>query len=109
MLKLSNHPLVKASNNYTQHNWMIARKKDNLSFADYNRALEINPKEVEAYIPPGMVSVQLAKYYGDYQPDFQKSLQELKHAIDINLSRAEAYFQRGLIRYQIAQYSSKFD
>ncbi|CCH67910.1 hypothetical protein RINTHH_17550 [Richelia intracellularis HH01] len=43
--------------------------------ADYNRALEINPKEVEAYIRPGMVSFQLAKYYGDYQPDFQKSLQ----------------------------------
>ncbi|CCH67909.1 hypothetical protein RINTHH_17540 [Richelia intracellularis HH01] len=50
MLKLTNHPLVKASNNYTQHNWMIARKKDNLSFADYyhwgNRFYEIRKYEL---------------------------------------------------------------
>jgi tetratricopeptide (TPR) repeat protein len=71
--------------------------------------MRLNSNEVEAYIRRGVVRSQIAKYSGDSQRDYQRSIADFSEAIKLNSSNPEAYFQRGVVRYQIAQYSSNFD
>lgn len=117
MVKLTNHPLVKASNNYTQHNWMIVKKKDNLSFADYYRrgnrfyeirkyelaienfsqAIKKNPTYAEAHINRANAYYNLKNY--------EVAIADYNRAIDLNPNEFKAYISRGNVRYITAEYS----
>jgi tetratricopeptide (TPR) repeat protein len=63
------------------------------AIADFNKAIEINPKYAEAYYNRGSAKGELA--------DFKRAIADYSKVIEINPKDAEAYYYRGFAKYLI--------
>ena len=61
----------------------------------YSRAIELNPKHIQALNNRGIMRGSLG--------DFNGSLQDFNYAISLKANYAEAWYNRGIIRYQTGQ------
>ncbi|MDR3668666.1 MAG: tetratricopeptide repeat protein [Ignavibacteriaceae bacterium] len=64
---------------------------------EYNKALEIEPKYVRAYVSLGLTKDKLSDYRG--------AIQEYNNAIELNPKLAEVYAGRGAVKTQLNDYS----
>ena len=78
----------------------IASKKSKLILAqneaDYNRAIQLNPNDAQAYYNRGLIRYEQKNYPGA-EADFSQ-------AIGINPLDEQAYYNRGLTRYRLKNY-----
>jgi Flp pilus assembly protein TadD len=58
------------------------------AISDYDRAIEINPKDVESYSNRGVAYRKLGNY--------RRAIEDYDRAIEINPKHAEAYYNRGI-------------
>lgn len=63
---------------------------------DYNKAIEINPKEKYVYYNRGSAKIYLEDYYGAID-DFTKEIKQ-------NSDYAKAYYNRGWVKAQLKKY-----
>jgi len=71
------------------------------AIADYNKAIEINPKEINSYINRGTAKMNLNDYTGAID-DFSK-------AIEINQRFEVSYFNRGNVKLRIRDFEGAID
>jgi tetratricopeptide (TPR) repeat protein len=65
------------------------------ALADYNDALKLNPKHINAYYNRGLT-------YNRLKED-QKAIADYDQSIKLNPQFADAYFNRGLTHYRLGQ------
>jgi len=66
------------------------------AISDFNRALELNPKDVKAYYNRGLAYYQKGEY--------DQAISDFNKALEINPIDAKAYYIRGLAYYQKGEY-----
>lgn len=95
-------PIISCSNNSNKNEEYLELGSESIVAGDYNQALinfnkaiEIDPESVEAYINRGLV----LGIMGDYS----SALQDFNKSIDIDPDNAEAYKSRGITKLYLEQ------
>lgn len=70
--------------------------KNDLSLANYNEALKIDPSDYELYIQRGKIKV--------VKLDFQEAILDFNQSIGVNDKNPDAFYQRGLINKKLGQF-----
>jgi tetratricopeptide (TPR) repeat protein len=71
-----------------------------LAIADFNKALEINPKDADAYSNRGSVRREKRQY--------DQAISDLNKALEINPNFDMAYYQRGRVYYLKGEYNKSW-
>ena len=79
---------------------MLRIYKLDQALADFNRALELNPKNPETYICRGNVYLKKA--------NFDRAISDYNQALEINPKYPQAYKSRGLVYYQQGDWDRAF-
>ena len=66
------------------------------AIADYNKAIELNPKDVRAYYNRGVAKKTLKQY--------KEAIADYDKAIELNPEDAQAYYNRGNAKHHLKQY-----
>jgi len=72
------------------------------AIAEYDRAIELNPRFVEAYFVRGVV-------YTEGKGQYDKAISDFSKVIEITPEDADAYHNRGVAHYLIGDYSKAWE
>lgn len=97
---------TKIASKYTYQGKISSKYEDyHGAIENFDRALSINPNDVQAYINRGNALYENAQNSGNPDEEYKIAIKDFNSALKLNPNEAEAYISRGIVRYDMAEYS----
>ncbi len=99
---------TKIAAKYTYQGKIFSKDEDyNSAIANFDRALMLNPNDVQAYIERGNALYENAQNSGNPNQEYKTAIKDFDRALMLNPNEADAYLSRGIVRFYMAEYSAK--